>query len=55
MTDDQLAEAYNQAKEELFNLRSQKVIGQLKNTARLPIVKKDIARIKTLLREKKGL
>jgi large subunit ribosomal protein L29 len=53
MANDQLVEAYNQAKEELFNLKSQKVTGQLKNTARIPLVKKDIARIKTLLREKR--
>lgn len=34
-------------KKELFNLRFQKVLGELKNTSRFSVVKKDIARIKT--------
>ena len=38
-------------KEELFNLRFQKAIGQLDNTARIKEVRKTIARIKTVLRE----
>ena len=38
------------AKEELFNLRFQNATGQLDNTARLGQVRKDIARIETLLR-----
>lgn len=37
---------------ELFNLRFQVVTGQLDNTARLGHLRKDIARIKTLLRER---
>lgn len=38
--------------EELFNLRFQKVTGRLTNTARPHQVKKEIARIKTILRER---
>jgi large subunit ribosomal protein L29 len=38
--------------EELFNLRFQKVTGRLTNTARTRQVKKEIARIKTVLRER---
>ena len=39
-------------KEELFNLRSQQATGQLENTARMKTVKKTIARIKTVMRER---
>ncbi len=38
--------------QEFFNLRFQKAIGQLSNTASIPKVKKEIARIKTILSEK---
>jgi len=40
-------------KEELFNLRFQKATGQLENTAKLKKVRKDIARIKTILTQRK--
>ena len=38
-------------KDELFNLRFQHAVNQLENPMRLKVVKKDIARIKTVLRE----
>ena len=41
------------AKKELFNLRFQLATGQLENTARIKMVKKDIARVKTILAERK--
>lgn len=41
-------------KEEQFNLRMQKSMGQLENTSRLREVKKNIARVKTLITEKKN-
>ena len=41
------------AKKELFNLRFQLATGQLENTARIKFVKKDIARVKTILAERK--
>ncbi|MFT4188736.1 MAG: 50S ribosomal protein L29 [Aeromicrobium sp.] len=49
---DELAEKLRDAKEELFNLRFQNATGQLDNTARLRTVRKDIARIYTVLRER---
>ena len=41
-----------EAKQELFNLRFQIVTGQLDNSARIQLVRRDIARILTVLREK---
>jgi len=38
--------------EELFNLRFQHATGQLENVMRIPQVKRDIARLKTILKEK---
>ncbi len=52
MTDQELAEALIEAKEERFNLRFQVATNQLDNTARLKIVKKEIARILTVMRER---
>jgi large subunit ribosomal protein L29 len=49
---DELGERLTEAKEELFNLRFQLATNQLTNTARLGEVRKDIARIKTVTREK---
>ena len=49
--DDELERRLTEAREELFNLRFQHVTGQLDNHARLSQVRKDIARINTLLRE----
>ncbi len=40
------------AKKELFNLRFQNATNQLENTARINVVKKNIARIKTVIAEK---
>ena len=52
LDDDALVTRLGEAKEELFNLRFQLVTGQLDNAARVGQVKKDIARIHTLLRER---
>ena len=49
---DELLAKEKQYKEELFNLRFQQATGQLENTARLNQVRKNIARIKTVLSEK---
>ena len=51
MTDDELGTRLAEARQELFNLRFQHVTGQLDNYARLRQVRKDIARMETLLRE----
>ncbi|MBW9204680.1 50S ribosomal protein L29 [Mumia sp. zg.B53] len=47
-----LADKLGEAKEELFNLRFQAATGQLENNARLRTVRKDIARIYTVVRER---
>jgi large subunit ribosomal protein L29 len=46
---DQLKEQLLELKKEQFNLRFQKATGQLENTARVREVRRDIARIKTVL------
>ena len=48
-TRDQLADQLLQLKKEQFNLRFQRATGQLENTARVREVRRDIARIKTIL------
>ena len=52
MEDERLAEELKKAKAELFNLRFQSATGQLENHGRLKAVKRDIARIYTILRER---
>jgi large subunit ribosomal protein L29 len=50
--DSRLVDELRKAKEELFNLRFQSATGQLENHGRLRAVKRDIARIYTVLRER---
>ena len=50
--DTELLERLAAAKEELFNLRFQHVTGQLDNSSRLGVVRKQIARLNTELRER---
>ncbi|MGD2043403.1 MAG: 50S ribosomal protein L29 [Acidimicrobiia bacterium] len=52
MTEVELFDALVEAKEERFNLRFQVATNQLDNTARLKTVKKEIAQILTILRER---
>jgi large subunit ribosomal protein L29 len=52
MTDTDLESKLREAKEELFNLRFQAATGQLESHGRLRTVKKDIARIYTVVRER---
>jgi large subunit ribosomal protein L29 len=52
LNDTELEHRLGEAKEELFNLRFQNATGQLDNIARIPQVKRDVARIETLLRER---
>ena len=54
MTPDQLNEALLSLKKEQFNLRFQKATGQIEKTHRVDEVRKDIARIKTVLRAKQA-
>ena len=51
-TPDQLRDQIVQLKKEAFNLRFQQATGQLENTARMRVVKRDAARVKTILNEK---
>ena len=52
LTVDELNTKIKELTEELFNLRFRHAIGQLENPASLKTVKKDIAKIKTILRER---
>jgi large subunit ribosomal protein L29 len=52
LSDADLVERLAETKHELFNLRFQHVTGQLDNTSRLNHLRKDVARMHTLLRER---
>ena len=52
LNDTELEHRLGEAKEELFNLRFQNATGQLDNISRIPEVRRQIARIETLLRER---
>jgi large subunit ribosomal protein L29 len=52
-TSDELLDDLRALKKEQFNLRFQKATGQLENTARMRTVRRDIARIKTILSERR--
>ena len=52
LNDTELEHRLGEAKEELFNLRFQNATGQLDNISRIPQVKREVARIETLLRER---
>lgn len=52
MTNAELANLLDDSFQELFNLRFQKSSGQLRNSARVGEVRRQIARVKTILRER---
>ncbi|MFM1654469.1 50S ribosomal protein L29 [Brevibacillus sp. B_LB10_24] len=52
LTTAEIEQNVSSLKEELFNLRFQLATGQLENTARIKQVRKDIARAKTVLRQR---
>jgi large subunit ribosomal protein L29 len=54
MTDDQLSDEALKLKRERFNLRFQKASGQLQDTARVRIVRRDIARVMTVAAQKRA-
>jgi len=53
MTVDQIDDEVLKLKKEQFNLRFQRATGQLENTARVREVRRDIARLKTIARQKR--
>lgn len=52
LTNEELNQRFKDLRTELFNLRLQSITGQLGNPKRINAVKKDIARVKTVLRER---
>jgi large subunit ribosomal protein L29 len=52
LNEGELFEKEKELSEELFNLRFQQATGQLENVMRIPQVRREIARLKTILREK---
>jgi large subunit ribosomal protein L29 len=54
MTPDQLSDELLKLKKEQFNLRFQRATGQLENTGRVRIVRRDIARTKTIAAQKRA-
>ena len=54
MTVDQLDDQLAKLKKEQFNLRFQRASGQLENTSRVRTVRRDIARVMTIARQKQG-
>ena len=52
LADDELVSRLREAKAELFNLRVQAATGQLDNHGRLQVIRRDIARIYTIMRER---
>jgi large subunit ribosomal protein L29 len=52
MSTDQLEDEILKLKKEQFNLRFQRATGQLENTSRVRVIRRDIARMKTVARQK---
>ncbi len=55
MTQEELNARLSDLKAELFNLRFQLATGQLENSSRIKTVRREVARIKTIMQEKKAL
>ena len=53
LTEDQLSDELVKLKKEQFNLRFQRATGQLENTSRSRVIRRDIARIKTVAQVKR--
>ena len=52
LTEDELDQKYKEFTEELFNLRFQLATSQIENASRMRVVRRDIARVKTIQRER---
>ena len=55
LSEEEILEKERETKEELFNLRFQHATGQLENTMRVRHVRRDLARVKTLIHEQKRM
>lgn len=53
-TSDELVDTLRDLKKEQFNLRFQRATGQLENTSRFRVIRRDIARIKTILGQRRA-
>jgi large subunit ribosomal protein L29 len=53
MSEDQLTEELLKLKKEQFNLRFQRATGQLENTSRVRVVRREVARVKTIAAQKR--
>jgi large subunit ribosomal protein L29 len=53
LTDEELQEKWDDTQKELFNLRIQKATAQLENPARIRILRRELARLNTILAERK--
>ncbi len=53
LTDDEIQARLEEAHEELFNLRFQQAVGQMKDPNQMTRIKRDIARMKTILNERR--
>ena len=54
MTLDQIDDEVLKLKKEQFNLRFQRATGQLENTSRVRVIRRDVARLKTIAAQKRG-
>jgi large subunit ribosomal protein L29 len=54
MSDDQLNDELLKLKKEQFNLRFQRATGQLENTSRVRVVRREVARVKTVVAQKRA-
>jgi len=54
LTDDQLSDEIVKLKKEQFNLRFQRATGQLENTSRVRVIRRDVARMKTIAAQKRA-
>jgi large subunit ribosomal protein L29 len=54
MSPDQLDDELMKLKKEQFNLRFQRATGQLENTSRVRVVRRDIARVRTIANQKRA-
>jgi large subunit ribosomal protein L29 len=52
LTEDELDQKYKEFTEELFNLRFQLATSQIENASRMRVVRRDVARVKTIQRER---